>query len=292
MTRFGPDSYPRADRRLGFRPAALLLVAAAAAAWFPALGAVPGVAITKQVQVHLELRPLPPATIAGPARPLTLDLAPGERASGALSVVGPAGGDPIDLRLTAERLAPDVDGRSRVALRAESRAAGEGEPTVAQRSMAFEDHDTVLFEVRRDHDLPLTLAVVATTSLETVVRKAPSVGRAVRLNLEIQRVSGGDSVTVETNRLDTFVQQAVSYSFRIGGQDGPEGLDLSLRPLALHGDVLELEVQVSGTLPAGDELVVVGRTEHWVASRGATSTLSVVQGTPGSGYRFLVTPSF
>jgi hypothetical protein len=104
----------------------------------------------------------------------------------------------------------------------------------------------------------------------------------------------GDRVdSLETNRLSTFVGEPVSYSFRLGSPGQAESAQLTLTPQQILGDVVRVEVDVTATLPgAQEEPLLVSRTEQWVTSRGASSTISLATGEPPSGYRFVVTPRF
>jgi hypothetical protein len=111
--------------------------------------------------------------------------------------------------------------------------------------------------------------------------------------VEIQWVERGQPVTLETNTLNSFVGQPVSYAFRLGATGEAEALSLKLHPARRVGEALRVEVDVSGTLPGSDgDLQVVARKEQWFSTSGAPSTLSLAEGDPPTGFRFLVTPSF
>lgn len=202
---------------------------------------------------------------------------------------------------------PEPGSRTRVRLRAMERPPPPGQDHAIQieadltlpdgarrhstRSLSFVDSTTALFEVARVGERPLALAIEAECTREPQLSAQPVSGRPVVMRLEIQRLQAGQSVLLETNHLSTFVAEPVFYSFHLGGP-AEASLRVQLTPLRLFDDVAQIEVEVSGAIPDGDGLAVISRKEHWVASRGATSSLTVAAGQPPVGYRFLVTPDF
>jgi hypothetical protein len=156
------------------------------------------------------------------------------------------------------------------------------------REFAVEDEVTVLFEVARLGEEPLTLAIRAEATAERVVVPAVSALAPILLNLEILRVEGGQTILLESNRLQTFVGEPVSYAFHVGDT----AAEVKLTPSRVAGEMVDLGIEVLGMLPGTDGPVVVGRREQWLTNRGATSSLSIEAGQPPVGYRFRVTPSF
>lgn len=236
--------------------------------------------------------------------PLTAALASDREAMfGKLVLVSP---EPVETTL---RLAwPDPKSVSVLDIRAAKAPAGEdSQHTVnldarlllpdrttvhAARSVSFEDRGTVLFEVYRLGDRALTFALQLEATQETVVAAARAPGSKVRFRVEIVRVTEGRQVSLENNYLDTLVGEPVSYSFRLAETPEADAVSLTLEPTRIHAEVVEIDVEVSGRLPLDGQLTVIGRTERWLASRDAISTLSVESGEPPTGYRFLVTARF
>jgi hypothetical protein len=93
--------------------------------------------------------------------------------------------------------------------------------------------------------------------------------------------------------LNTFVGQPVSYSFRLGQPGEVQSGSVRLLPAQLVGDTLRVEVDISGTLPdAEGSMALISRTEEWLSTSGATSSLVLETGEPPKGFRFRVTPRF
>lgn len=168
----------------------------------------------------------------------------------------------------------------------------DGKKVRAEREMVFDESYTSLFEVYRERSRTLVLAVKAEHYRDTRLTVARDPGAPIQFQLEIQRVEGDQSIALETNRMNTFVGDPVTYSFQIG--EHGEGVSLSIRltPQKLYGDVAQIEVDVSGMLSDGEETTMISRTEDWLTTRGATSSLSVAIGEPPTGFKFLVTPWF
>jgi len=195
------------------------------------------------------------------------------------------------LKLRAAQAPPASDMDHAVDLEAEL-TLPSGRTVRARRRIELDSRTTVLFEIHRHDERPLTLVIEAEASQETIISRHPVVGAPVRFLLEVQRVERGRTVSLETNRLQAFEGQSVSYSFRLGDSPGAEAARVSLRPLRVSGSIVEIEVETDGKLPDGEGLLVIGRRERWVASRGTTSTLAFESGDPPSGYRILVTADF
>ena len=162
----------------------------------------------------------------------------------------------------------------------------------ASHHVEFDEERVSLFEVYRVGERSLTLVVDVVAEEETVFSRHPEVGAPLRFVLEIQRVENGRAAAVESNELRTLMGEAVSYAFRLGRDDSTHAVEIRLDPVRMSGDLLEIEVEISGRLPADDGPLIVGRRERWIASRGAASTIALESGDPPTGYRFLVTAEF
>jgi len=242
----------------------------------------------QEERVLLEIAPLSGTAAESPLR---LEVIPDRGGSLQFDLDWPDPGSTIAIELTGVETVPPGDLERAVRLRAAVTLPDERRIR-AERTIAFDRRTTSLFELYRDGGRPLTLAVTCDTTIATVVDQRPTVGARVRLKLEIQRVTRGTAVTVETNRLDTFVGEAVSYAFRLHEEAGNNSVRLQMTPLRVSGEVAEIEVELSAAIPGEQTPELSSRKERWVTSRGVTSTLSLEHGEPPSGYRFLVTPDF
>jgi hypothetical protein len=162
----------------------------------------------------------------------------------------------------------------------------------SSRSVSLDERATALFEVYRLGDRSLTLALGLEASRQTVVVAQRAPGSQVRFRVEVVRVDAGRQVSLESNHLNTLVGEPVSYSFRLGEAPDADAVSVTLLPTELHADIAEIDVSVSGRLPLDGDLTVISRSERWLASRDATSTLAFESGDPPTGYRFLVTARF
>jgi hypothetical protein len=271
------------------------IAATAGAALLCALapGPAAGVTISKREKVVLSVSPMSSeGTLRCGADTLRLEVDPRSGATGGCTLEWPGRGDATSLVLTAKEGVPDAGQDHAVVLQAELVLA-DGTRANSTRRHAFSDRSTFLFEIYRRDDRPLTLVVEADTTLETKVSSAPDVGAPLLLLLEIQRVRTGEAVSLETNRLSAFVGQPVSYSFRLGDQPDSESAEVRFTPLRVVGSIAEIRVELSGKLPTADGSVrMMSRSEQWIASRDALSTLDFTAGEPPDGYRFLVTARF
>ncbi len=253
---------------------------------------------------------------AGPLRlvedaALRLDIQPilvVEGQSGALAhrqlEVDPRSGGKLDFELhwpdpaRASRLALRVagtpgpaDGEHRLELSAEF-ALPDGRLFRAQRALSVRDGATGLFEVYRAEGHSLTLAVRADRVVRRIEVQGRQVGDPVRFDLEVEGVRGERHVVLETNQLHTFMDETVEYSFRRGEQESAESVQLLLTPVRRGSDIIEIALEVAGSLPGDGERLLLSRRETLVTSRRATSSVTVTAGDPPSGYRFRITPDF
>jgi hypothetical protein len=263
---------------------ALTLVAPAASA--------PSIHLVRHQQVTLEVRPLTASTVPDRDEPWRLTVDESAPAQLELSVLWPDAERPSPLRLVAT-MHPSPAGMV-VRIESELTPAGQAQTIGARREMVFtEATETALFEVARQAGRVLTLALSGEQSERTEYHARPAVGRAVQFELDIEWLENGSSVVLETNRLNTFVGQSVSYSFQLGQPGEGRSGNIELLPVKLSGDTVRIEVSISGTLPDGDGgMMLVSRKEQWLATGGTTSTMSLATGEPPEGFRFAVIPRF
>ena len=179
------------------------------------------------------------------------------------------------------------------ALRLAATVRIQGSPPVrSSRELKLAEGSTGLFDVLSEGERRLVLSLRVETVSRTVVPGPRKAGAAVLFVLSVERRDGDRSVPLETNRLVTFLREGVEYSFSRGEGDARESLRLVLTPVRLEGDLAEIEVEVSGSLPAAAGPLLLSRRERVFASRGATSTVEVTAGDPPAGYRFRITPDF
>jgi len=268
------------------------IAAAALAATAPPPGAGRAVHLSYKTVFDLKVLPVNASPTEGtPPQRLRIRVEPEGGGETEFSLVWPGPDAETVLKLRARQAAPASGADHALELEAELALPG-GTTVRADRRIAFDERTTALFEVYRHEDRPLTLVIEAEAVREAVVSRHPAAGTPIRFLLEIQRIEQGRTIPLETNELRTLEGQAVSYSFRLGSSPDAEAARVSLRPLRINGSIVEIEVETDGRLPDGDGLMVLGRRERWVASRGATSTLEFQSGDPPTGYRFLVTPDF
>jgi hypothetical protein len=248
--------------------------------------------IEKRTKITLEIRPMTAELVSeSEALHATLVLDSQDPARAELRLAWPEPEDRSTLVLSAARV--PARGGSAHAVDLEGRLTlPDGATVHAARGVAFDDETTALFEVYRFGDRSLTLAVKATASTEMVVSAKRSPGSQVRFRLEIVRVIDGREASLEDNYLNTLVGEPVTYSFRLADTPTAEAVSVTLKPLRLHANIAEIDIEIAGKLALEEEVVVIGRTERWLASRGATSTVAFEAGEPPSGYRFMITARF
>jgi hypothetical protein len=195
------------------------------------------------------------------------------------------------LRVRARRGPGAPEGEHRLLLEAELGLPG-GRTARVERVLTLADGTTSLVEVYREADQGLTLAVKAERRVVGLGVPEPEVGGQVAFRLEVEGIRGDRVVPLETNHLTTFVGHPIEYSFERGQGEGRESLRLSLTPVRTSAEIVELRVEVSGTLPGAAGRALLDRQETLLASRRATSNLTVTSGEPPSGYRFRITPEF
>jgi hypothetical protein len=218
---------------------------------------------------------------AGPAGPVSLDL----------KVPWGAGGASVAVRLVVTLGSVDPDGGVTLRCASTATTAG-GPPERAARDLRLADEGTGLFEVFGEGDRRLLLTLQGERVERPVVRGAPAPGEPVKFTIAVEGIAGERSEILQTNEVRSFVGQSVEYSFQLGPADGRESIRLVLLPVSITGDLITIQVDISGVLPSPDGPAMLSRTERIVASRGTTSKVAATVGQPPSGYRFQVTPDF
>ena len=265
-----------------------LVVAACLATVFPA-AALPPVVVERHVLLSVDALLVDGSNKTTRIEALTLELAPGTPEKATLRVPWGDGGGRAAITLRAELTGASEDGVPGVTCWASVALQGD-KPRVSERRI--EGEATALFEVLEASGRRIVLALRTEPIDRPVVHKLAKVGDPVRFRIAVERVDGDRAVLLETNHLNTFVGQSVTYSFRLGHDASLEDVRLELLPLSVSGDVVTIQAGISGALPGEGATAIVSRQERIVASRLATSTVSATTGSPPSGYRFQVTPDF
>ncbi len=266
-------------------------VALLAALWGPTEAA-PKVDLVQQTTVALKVRPLTAALKSEPeGGAFSMELDGGNVVELAFELLWPEAGSTSSIVLRAAETIPRGDAAHAVELRSELTLPG-GKLVRSHKQLEFDTAATALFELASRGGRPLILAIEAETSTETVVAGRPTVGRPVLFRLEVQRLEGERTIPLESNLLHTFIGQAVTYSFRLGGDPESDSALVTLEPARLLGEIAEINLEVSGTLPGEEGPVMLAKRERWLASRGAATSLSFTSGEPAAGYRFVVTARF
>jgi hypothetical protein len=220
---------------------------------------------------------------------LSLEIGPDSAEKASLHVPWGRGGARASIDFTAELTGVPADGVP--ALRCAATVARPGrQPLHSERRVEAEA--TALFEILEENGRRIVLALRTEPVDRPVVHRLAKVGDPVRFRVDVERVDGDRAVLLETNHLNTFVGQSVTYSFRLGRDAALQDVRLDLLPLFVSGDLVTIQAGITGALPGDGVTSLLSRQERIVASRLATSTVSATTGTPPSGYRFQVTPDF
>jgi len=167
-----------------------------------------------------------------------------------------------------------------------------GKTFEGEREFAMREGSSYLMEAFAHEGQRLVAALRVETESGPVVIQAATVGQRIGFELEVARMTDNRAIPLETNQLNTFVGEAVEYSFRRGAGAELETLLLRLRPVRIDHDLAEVEFELSGSLPGLPSRLVLDRRELLYTSRNATSSIEVTAGAPVEGYRFRVTPRF
>jgi hypothetical protein len=214
------------------------------------------------------------------------------QAGGALDVALPWGptGRTAQVRIDAAGRLRDDGGSHEVALQTVVTLGGQR--VHWSRRLELAEGATTLADVFEGDGLRLVLALSAEAATRPVIVRPSALGPSILFRLAVERVLGERFVPLETNRLQTFLEQGVEYSFRRGEGADAESVRLWLRPMRIEGDVVELELEIAGSLPGDPDRLILSRRDTVFSSKGATSPVVVATGTPPAGYRFLITPEF
>jgi len=235
--------------------------------------------------MELEIRPLQGAPERAPER-LMLQ---GERPETSTFAVDWEGVGRVGVELTA-RAEPAGDART-LRLQAVLTLPG-GRRIQTARESRVDERGTILFELFRENERPFTLAIAATVSETWEVVRTPSVGKAVRFEVEVLRIDGHKKTSLERNILQTFENQTVGYEFRLGPKLTDEALTLRLTPVRLIGALVEIRINLEGRVGEGDDVTVIARDETLVVNRDQSTPINAVVGDPPHGYQFSLTPRF
>ncbi len=236
----------------------------------------------------LAIRPDGPRTLASER----LEVGAGSAGSTVLDVAWPEPGRPARVKLDVVLTGPASQWPARLAVEAHFSGPGGSEAGVA-RDIELGEGGSSLLEVWAREPERLVVVLTGEWTRRPLLRSAVRAARPVRLRLDIEAIRGDRGIAVETDDLATLLGEPVTYSFRRGGSgEQAESVELRATPVRIEGDIVQIEVEIAGRLPAGSSPLVLAERRRLVASRGAASALTVTTGDPPRGYRFLLTPSF
>ncbi len=272
-------------------PSRALRALALALPWIPSGHATPPVVVETHVLLRIEALTVENGQSksagitreaeTGPSQPAAVDFVVPWRADGASVAVH------LDARLTSFST-----GGEAILFCTSSATLSGSKPVAASREIRLAEEGSGLFEIFGDAERRIVLTLQGEKAERVVVRPLVTLGAPVGFLIAVERVDGERIVPLETDELHTFVGQSVEYSFRQGQDAGLENVHLALLPIAVSGDLVTIDAEISGALPGAGGTTLVSRSERIVASRRATSRLTATTGTPPAGYRFQVTPEF
>lgn len=249
--------------------------------------------LTQEHRILLTLAVLPAVgsdTGVVPAAQRSIEIPPTRSVSDDLELAWPEPGSTTRIHLELSGKAGPEGGEHEVALDALI-ALPDGRSVRSSRALRIREGSTQIVDLFSEKGRRLLLAVQAERTTHPVVLAGPRVGTHVRFRLEVSRVDGEASVPLESNVMDTFLGQGVEYSFRRGEGDTLESMGVVLTPTRIDGEIVDIGVQVSGTLPSQPDRIVISRSDRLIATRGASSAITILTGS-GGGYRFAVTADF
>ena len=229
--------------------------------------------------------------LTGPGLPgsvgfLDLDGGPGDAPSASIALPWPAGS-----RLVLQ--APGGPDRSGETIHLEAVVQSEGLVLArSARRIPLGGSSSSVWEVYRAQGRRIVLGVKADGRTRPAAASPPVVGRPVAFRLFVERVAGDATSLLETNDLSTFLDEPVAYSFRRGAGIDEEQLRLSLLPVRIVGDVVQVAVDLEARLPGQNAPAPFRRRQTLFATRGVESAITAASGDPPSGYRFRVLAEF
>lgn len=220
-----------------------------------------------------------------------IEFVPGSSGAAELRLTWPVSEPQARLRVEVSGTPGDDEDDLHLRLACTLRFAGS-RPVVTRRDLWVREASTSLIDVfTRDRER-LVLSLRAEKRLEPTVKLLPNVGAPVQFRLVTEYVRGEQATQLQSNEIYSLVGEPVEYSLDLGEADTPQSVRLILTPLRITGDIVELRVEISGTLPGDEAPLVIQRSQTLVTSRGATSSVAVTAGNPPAGYRFRITPEF
>lgn len=250
--------------------------------------------LVQETRLLVDLDVLPAAageTAVPPLARRSIEIVPGRSSSETLDLAWPDASSRTLLRIDLSGSPGPEGGEHEVAITARLDLPG-GRAVQTSRDLRVRDGATQIVDLFAEKGRRILLAVRAERTTRPVVAGRPRAGAQVRFRLEVGQVEGERETPLESNVMDTFLGNGVEYSFRRGEGDALESMRVLLTPLRIDGEIAELQIEVTGTLPGSPTRVVVSRRERMITTRGATSRMTVLSGAGPSGYRFSVTPDF
>ena len=250
--------------------------------------------LTQEARILLTLEVLPAVggeTGVPPAARRSIELPPQKPVSEEIELAWPDAGSVTRIHLAMAGSARPEGSEQEVTLDARI-ALPDGRNVRSSRTLHIREGSTQILDLFSEKGRRLLLAVQAERTTHPVVLAGPRAGTHVRFRLEVSRVDGEQSVPLESNVMDTFVGEGVEYSFRRGDGDALESIGVILTPARIDGEIVDIAIDVSGTLPSGTGRIVISRSDRLIATRGASSAITVLAGAGPGGYRFAVTADF
>lgn len=169
----------------------------------------------------------------------------------------------------------------------------DGPRASVTRDLEIAEGGSSLVEIWAREPERLVLVLGGEWTRRPLLQNAPRTTRPVRFRLDIEAIRADRGIPLETDDLATLLGEPVTYSFRRGGSgEQAESVELRATPVRIEGDLVQIDVEIAGRLPAGSSPLVLAERRRLVASRGAATVLTITAGDPPRGYRFLLTPSF
>ncbi len=247
--------------------------------------------IVRDLDLLVELRPLLTrgAQTGGlPERSLRFDKDSDAVAHWVLQWPDPTLDSQLDLRITGH---PGTNGQPHsITIGGTLKVAG-GRLIRLRRSFRLLEGGSDIYELYREGEFALMLTIKISSELKGWSPAAVHAGDRVYIDVFIEAITGDRIVSLESNRLNTFLGESVEYSFRRGEGKSFEEVRLVLTPQQLEHGGYEVEAVVNGSLPASEGRSYLDRRETLLLSDASTATLRVVRGDPPVGYRFRVSVS-
>jgi hypothetical protein len=272
-------------------PLRVLLALCAGVSLWTSAAALPVLTQETRVLVTFDILPVSgDGSGVAPVASDTVEIPPARTVSRTLDLAWPdaASATRVELELAGTA---GPDGEHRLAVSARLVLPG-GRSVRSSREVIVREGSTQIVDLYSEKSQRLLLALRAERTTRPVVLAGPRAAMQVRLRLEVSRVDGERTVPLESNALDTFLGQGVEYAFRRGDGETLESMRVVLTPLRIEGEIAEIAVEITGTLPGAPARAVVSRSERLIATRGAASGVTMLSGSGPSGYRFTVTPDF